>query len=66
MFAALFKKALSNVLIGSDLKKFSLSSLPFDSFPFLSQEFYVTNAGNLSVTQFTVLHVFRVELDFII
>ena len=33
IFAALSKKVLSNILIGSDLKNFSLSSLPFDSFP---------------------------------
>ena len=64
MFVALSKKALSNVLIGSDRGNFSLVSLAFHSFPVLLQESYVTSAVNLSVIQFTVLQVFRVELDF--
>ena len=61
IFVALSKKALSDVLVGSDLKNFSLA---FHSFPVLLQESYVTSAVNLSVKQFTDLQVFKVELDF--
>ena len=55
MFIAPSKKALSDVLIGSDLNN---CSLMFHGFPFLLQESFVTSAVNSSATQFTVLHVF--------
>ena len=43
-FLALSKMALIDILIGSNLKNYSLASLAFHSFPILLQESYVTSA----------------------
>ena len=56
--------ALSDILVRVTLKVFLLTSLAFDTFPVLLQESYVSSAVNFSVIQFTVLHMFRVALDF--
>ena len=52
IFVAFSEKALTDVLIGNDLKNISLASLPFNSFLVLLQESYVTSAVSLSVIQF--------------